>query len=66
MESKGIEKNELLKGGLWLISRFEGEVVGTPFTGIGTFGYDPAEKKYVGTWVDTMTPVHDDHQERLR
>ncbi|MCI0334331.1 MAG: DUF1579 domain-containing protein [Planctomycetes bacterium] len=56
MESKGVEKNRLLEGGLWLITRFEGEVIGTPFVGMGTFGYDPAEKKYIGTWVDTMTP----------
>ncbi len=56
MESKGVEKNRLLKGGLWLITRFEGEVIGMPFIGMGTFGYDPAEKKYVGTWIDTMTP----------
>jgi hypothetical protein len=56
MESKGKETNELLKGGLWLVSRFEGEAGGIPFSGVGTFGYDPEEKKYVGTWVDTMTP----------
>ena len=56
MESKGVEKNEMLKGGLWLTTRFEGEVIGTPFIGIGSFGYDPAEEKYVGAWVDTMTP----------
>jgi hypothetical protein len=56
LESKGVEKNHLLKGGLWLITRFEGEAVGTPFIGMGQTGYDPAEKKYVGNWVDTMTP----------
>jgi hypothetical protein len=56
MESKGVEKNRLLKGGLWLITRFEGEAIGMPFIGMGTLGYDPAEKKYVGNWVDTMTP----------
>ena len=56
IESKGVEKNELLKGGMWLVSRFEGEAAGMPFTGVGTTGYDPVEKKYVGSWVDTMTP----------
>ena len=56
LESKGVEKNRLLKGGLWLMTRFEGEVIGMPFIGMGASGYDPAEKKYVGTWVDTMTP----------
>jgi len=56
MVSKGTEKNELLPGGMWLVSRFEGRVVGVPFTGVGTFGYDPVEKKYVGTWIDSMSP----------
>lgn len=56
LESKGTEKNELLPGGMWLITRFEGEVIGMPFVGVGAFGYDPKEKKYIGTWTDTMTP----------
>lgn len=56
LESTGVEKNHMLKGGLWLITRFDGKAPGMPFTGMGQFGYDPAEKKYVGNWVDTMTP----------
>jgi hypothetical protein len=56
MKSKGTEKNELLPGGMWLLSRFEGEMIGMPFAGSGTTGYDPVEKKYVGTWVDSMSP----------
>ena len=44
MESKGTETNELLTGGMWLVSRFEGEVAGMPFTGVGTFGYDPRRR----------------------
>lgn len=56
IKSKGREKGELLPGGMWLISRFDGEMAGTPFSGAGTFGYDPVEKKYVGTWVDSMSP----------
>jgi hypothetical protein len=56
LESKGTEKNELLPGGMWLVTRFKGEVIGMPFVGVGTSGYDPKEKKYIGTWSDTMTP----------
>jgi hypothetical protein len=56
LESKGTEKNELLPGGMWLVGRFEGEVLGMPFTGASTLGYDPVEKKYIGTWIDSMTP----------
>lgn len=56
MESKGSEKNELLDGGMWLLTRFEGTIASMPYVGAGTFGYDPLEKKYVGTWVDSMSP----------
>jgi uncharacterized protein DUF1579 len=53
--SKGVETNRLLPGGLWLISDFKGEMAGQPFEGHGIRGYDPEKKKYVGTWVDSMT-----------
>jgi hypothetical protein len=56
LESKGSETNELLPGGMWLISRYNGDFAGMPFTGVGTVGYDPVEKKYIGTWVDTISP----------
>ena len=55
MESRGTETNELL-GGMWIVSKFEGKMDDMPFSGTGVFGYDPAEKKYVGTWVDSMSP----------
>jgi hypothetical protein len=54
--SQGQETYELLPGGLWLVSRFEGTTDGMPFASAGMWGYDPAEKKYLGTWVDSMTP----------
>ena len=54
--SQGRETGELLPGGLWLISRFEGDIAGMPYAGAGIWGYDPTEKKYVGTTVDSMTP----------
>ena len=56
MISKGTEVNRLMTGGLWLISDFSGEVAGVKFEGHGQFGFDPAKKKYVGTWVDSMGP----------
>ena len=61
LESKAVEKNELLPGGQWLVSRFEGNFGGMKFVGVGTWGYDPVEKKYVGTWIDNMTPHLIDH-----
>jgi hypothetical protein len=53
--STGHETSKLLPGGLWLETRFEGTMGNTPCVGVGTWGYDPVEKKYVGTWVDSMT-----------
>jgi hypothetical protein len=53
--SKGVETNTLLGGGLWMISDFQSEFLGAPFQGHGVTGYDPTKKKYVGTWVDSMS-----------
>jgi Protein of unknown function (DUF1579) len=55
--SKGVEVNELMAGGLWMMSRFEGTFGPAKFEGRGQFGYDPVKKKYVGTWVDSMSPA---------
>lgn len=55
MSSKATETNKML-GGFFVISDFDGELAGAPFTGHGQTGYDPVEKMYVGTWCDTMSP----------
>jgi hypothetical protein len=54
MISKAVEVNTMVPGGLWLTSEFKSEMFGTPFEGRGIFGYDPATKRHVGTWVDSM------------
>ncbi|WP_337175907.1 DUF1579 domain-containing protein [Paludisphaera sp.] len=54
--SKGTQEAELLPGGLWLASKFEGTIAGRPFTGRGLSGYDPAKKKFVDVWVDSTDP----------
>ena len=46
------ETNEKFGNGLWIMSNFEAG----PFQGVGQFGYDPKKEKYVGTWVDNMSP----------
>jgi hypothetical protein len=55
--SKGTEVNEVLPGGLWVLSRFEGDFGGMKFLGRGQFGYDPTKKKYVGTWIDSTSSI---------
>jgi hypothetical protein len=54
MESKGVETATLGLGGFWLTYEYKGEMMGAPFTGHGTMGYDQQKQKYVGTWIDSM------------
>ena len=53
--SKGTEAVTMM-GGFWQLTEFKSEMMGQPFEGRGAMGYDPAKKKYVETWVDTMAP----------
>jgi hypothetical protein len=55
MKSKAVETNKLL-GKMWLMSEFEGQFGDTKFSGRSALGYDPIKKKYVGGWVDTISP----------
>jgi Protein of unknown function (DUF1579) len=54
--SKGTEVNEMTPGGIWLLRKFDGVAAGTKFQGRGQFSYNPAKKKYVGTWIDSLGP----------
>src|SRR5439155_2660987 len=56
-KSKGQAIYKMECGGLWLTSEFKGEFEGADFQGRGLDGYDPAKKKYVSVWVDSMTTV---------
>lgn len=55
MESAGTSVNEWVLGGRWLQQKFEGTMMGAPFSGIGYTGYDNIRKMYVGTWMDNMS-----------
>jgi hypothetical protein len=54
-ESKGVEVVKLMPGGLWQQNEFDGKFADMEFHGCGVTGYDPKKKKYVGTWVDSMS-----------
>lgn len=54
MVSKGTETVTML-GPFWQVGDFKSEMFGQPFEGKGITGYDPAKKKFVGTWVDTIS-----------
>jgi hypothetical protein len=53
-ESDGTAENKMALGGRFLEQRYQGNVMGQPFTGIGYTGYDNIKKKYVSTWIDSM------------
>ncbi|MCB9849330.1 MAG: DUF1579 domain-containing protein [Phycisphaerales bacterium] len=41
--------------GRYVEEKFTGNAMGGPFEGRGIFGYDNGLKKYVATWIDTMS-----------
>lgn len=55
MEFSGSCKRKMILDGRFLREKFTGEMMGSPFTGIGTTGYDNHTKKYVMTWIDTLS-----------
>ncbi len=54
MECHGTLSSRKL-GGFWVVNEIKGEWSGIPMTGIQMIGYDQGKKKFVGTWVDSMT-----------
>src|SRR5437870_2675247 len=54
-ESKGTLSAKVGLNGLWLIEEFKGEFAGMPFEGHGVTTYDPAKKKYINVWIDSMS-----------
>jgi hypothetical protein len=46
--------NTMLLGGRYQQSKHSGNMMGMPFEGIGTIGYDNAKKAIISTWIDNM------------
>jgi hypothetical protein len=55
IENKGTAERKWILGGRFLQDEVKGEAFGQPFTGLGLNGYDNILKKYVSTWVDSMS-----------
>jgi hypothetical protein len=55
MESTGRCEQKMLLGGRYLKQEYTGEMMGSPFAGINLLGYDNHTKKYVSTWIDSMS-----------
>ena len=54
MESTGTVEMKPVLGERFLQQEYTGQMMGQPYSGIGTTGYDNLRKKYVSTWIDSM------------
>ena len=54
-ESTGVMKRKLLLGGRYLQEDYEGKLGTETFSGMGIIGFDKLKKKYVFTWIDSMS-----------
>ncbi len=55
MESQGKAIRTLHMGGRVLHEEFDGDMMGTPFTGLSRSGYDNVSGKWWSTWTDSMS-----------
>ena len=55
MELVGEEKVEA-HGAFFTVGRFAAEMMGMPFVGLATIGYDTYQEHFVSTWIDSMSP----------
>ncbi len=55
MESAGFCEQKMILNGRYLQQEYTGEMMGNTFDGINLIGYDNHTKKYVSTWIDSMS-----------
>jgi len=55
VESAGACEQKMILGGHYLQQEYNGEMMGEQFTGINVIGYDNHTRKYVSTWIDSMS-----------
>ena len=55
MESSGTMHGETILGGRYVQTTWKGDMMGMPFEGRATDGYDNVAKQYVSSWMDNMS-----------
>lgn len=53
-KAQGKQVNKTIMNGLYQISTYTSNLMGMPFEGRGTFGYDNHKKVFVSSWIDNM------------
>ncbi len=53
--TKGTYTSKLALGDMWLVSDYQGSMMGGAFLGHEILGWDSQKKKYVSCWVDSMS-----------
>lgn len=54
-QSTGESESRWAMGGRYIIENFKSHSKEMPFDGMGITGYDKVKKKYVSTWIDSMS-----------
>jgi hypothetical protein len=54
-ESRGTSHGEATFGGRYIETKFDGDMMGQPFSGRGVMGYDNLDGKFFSTWYDSMS-----------
>ena len=54
-KSKMTMENSMIMGGRFQVSKHKGEMMGQPFEGTSTMGYDNLRKVFTSAWVDNMS-----------
>lgn len=54
MTTKMTSSNKMILGGRYQVSNFKGNLMGQPFEGVSTTGYDNTKKVYTNTWIENM------------
>lgn len=54
METTTKIKEEMILGGRYLVGKYSGNMMGMPFEGISTMGYDNGINKFYSSWIDNM------------
>jgi Protein of unknown function (DUF1579) len=55
MEGTGTCQQKMILEGRYLQQEYTGEMMGDRFTGVNLVGYDNHKKKYVSTWIDSIS-----------